>query len=146
MTWSTLRPVDAHTHLHPPRLFAAIRRWFDENTHWKLREPTEPEAVAAFLEAQGIERFVFFSYAPHRNDFVGIGRFEKVMERVPDLPAQVTNDQLIRWQDRVIYGSDHPNLPYTYEEERRDLLERGLPDGVLRKLFRENAVPLYRLT
>ena len=46
----------------------------------------------------------------------------------------------------MIYGSDHPNLPYTYEEERRDLLERGLPDGVLRKLFRENAVPLYRLT
>ena len=60
-------------------------------------------------------------------------------------PAAVTNDQLIQWQDRVLYGSDYPNLPYAYEEERRDLLERGLPDDVLRKLFRENAVRLYGL-
>jgi predicted TIM-barrel fold metal-dependent hydrolase len=117
-------------------------------------------------------------------------RFEKVLERVPDLraqvchmgayetdrcfalmerypglhldttmamtrasipytlidPAAVSNDQVIRWQDRVIYGSDYPNLPYPYEEERRDLLARALPESVLVKLFRGNAVRLYELT
>ncbi|MGH7318573.1 MAG: amidohydrolase family protein, partial [Candidatus Rokuibacteriota bacterium] len=57
--------IDAHTHLHPPRLFAAIRRWFAEHTDWNLRGPMEPAAIAAALRAADVERFVFFSYA-HR--------------------------------------------------------------------------------
>ena len=59
------RYFDAHTHLHPPRLFAAIRRWFDEHSDWELRGPTEPDEVVAALRAAGVERFAFFSYA-HR--------------------------------------------------------------------------------
>jgi predicted TIM-barrel fold metal-dependent hydrolase len=56
--------IDAHTHLHPPRLFAAIRRWFAERSDWDLRaQPTEPADVAATLRAAGVERFVFCSYA-----------------------------------------------------------------------------------
>jgi len=55
--------IDIHTHLHPPRLFAAIRRWFDERSSWVLEHPTEPAAVAAALEAAGVTRFVFCSYA-----------------------------------------------------------------------------------
>jgi predicted TIM-barrel fold metal-dependent hydrolase len=56
--------IDAHTHLHPPRLFAAIRRWFAEHSDWDLRgQPTEPTDVAAALRAAGVERFVFCSYA-----------------------------------------------------------------------------------
>jgi len=30
----------------------------------------------------------------------------------------VTNDDLVRWQDRILFGSDFPVLPYPYEEER----------------------------
>ena len=59
------RYIDAHTHLHPPRLFAAIRRWFDEHTDWHLQGPTEPDAIVAALRGAGVERFAFFSYA-HR--------------------------------------------------------------------------------
>jgi predicted TIM-barrel fold metal-dependent hydrolase len=60
----TPRMIDVHTHLHPPKLFAAIRRWFAERSDWDLSlHPTEPAAVAAILRAQGVERFVFFSYA-----------------------------------------------------------------------------------
>ncbi len=55
--------IDIHTHLHPPRLFKAIRRWFAENSSWNLKEPTEPTAVAASLRRHGVERFVFCSYA-----------------------------------------------------------------------------------
>jgi len=53
-----------HTHLHPPRLFAAIRRWFAERSVWEIdAHPTEPADVAAVLRAAGVERFVFCSYA-----------------------------------------------------------------------------------
>ena len=52
-----------HTHLHPPRLFAAIRRWFAERSSWVIDHPSEPEAVAAVLRDAGVERFVFCSYA-----------------------------------------------------------------------------------
>jgi predicted TIM-barrel fold metal-dependent hydrolase len=56
--------IDIHTHLHPPRLFAAIRRWFAERSDWDLAcAPTEPQAVAAVLRAASVERFVFCSYA-----------------------------------------------------------------------------------
>jgi hypothetical protein len=55
--------IDVHVHLHPPRLYAAIRRWFAERTDWKIDHPTEPEVVAATLRAAGVERFVFCSYA-----------------------------------------------------------------------------------
>jgi predicted TIM-barrel fold metal-dependent hydrolase len=55
--------IDVHTHLHPPRLNAAIRRWFAERSPWVLEHPAEPAAVAATLRAAGVERFVFCSYA-----------------------------------------------------------------------------------
>jgi len=56
--------IDVHTHLHPPRLFAAIRRWFAERSEWDIsRQPSEPRDVARALHDAGVERFVFFSYA-----------------------------------------------------------------------------------
>ena len=60
--------IDIHTHLHPPRLFAAIRRWFATNSTWDIAaQPQEPADVVAVLRRAGVERFVFCSYAhrPH---------------------------------------------------------------------------------
>src|ERR1700676_1877404 len=56
--------IDVHTHLHPPRLFAAIRRWFAERSPWPLEhQPTEPQEVARVMREHGVEKFVFCSYA-----------------------------------------------------------------------------------
>jgi predicted TIM-barrel fold metal-dependent hydrolase len=55
--------IDVHTHLHPPRLFAAIRRWFAERSPWVLEHPTEPAEVARVLREAGVEKFAFCSYA-----------------------------------------------------------------------------------
>jgi predicted TIM-barrel fold metal-dependent hydrolase len=55
-------------------------------------------------------------------------------------PTAITNDQLIRHQDRILFGSDFPLIPYDYEEERRWAIDRGLPDAVRRKIFYANAV------
>ncbi|MBC5810651.1 MAG: amidohydrolase [Candidatus Eremiobacteraeota bacterium] len=63
--------IDVHTHLHPPRLFAAIRRWFADRSTWDLSaQPSEPRDVARALERAGVERFVFFSYA-HKPGMAG---------------------------------------------------------------------------
>jgi predicted TIM-barrel fold metal-dependent hydrolase len=272
------RYIDAHTHLHPPRLFAAIRRWFDEHTDWNLRGPETPADIAAALRAASVERFVFFSYAhrpgmaralnrwlaeaaralpdgvplgtvhaedddpaaiveeacgelgfagvklhiqvqrfhpddprmlpvyarlvaldralvihvatgPHTNEFTGLARFARVLECVPGLravichmgafetraalhlldrfpalhldttmamnaashrytgidPHVVTDDDLVQHADRILFGSDFPNLPYPYDDERRGLWARGLPLDVYRRIFYENAHRVFRL-
>ena len=57
------RPVvDAHVHLFPPRVFEAIRTWFD--THgWPIRYRVPSEQVIAYLERQNVERFFALHYA-----------------------------------------------------------------------------------
>jgi predicted TIM-barrel fold metal-dependent hydrolase len=52
----------------------------------------------------------------------------------------VSDAQLVRYQDRVLFGSDFPLIPYDYDEERRWAWERDLPDAVRRKIFHDNAV------
>ena len=276
------RYIDIHTHLHPERLFRAIRRWFAEHSDWRFDSPTEPELVAAFLRDHGVERFVYFSYAhkagiareinawlhavrprvpdgiplgtihpddpdvmeavdeallgygfhgfkfhinvqrffpddprvlpvyerllaldrlllihvgsaPWPNGFDGYPRFARVMDMFPSLKVvvahmgsfetrqflklmercpnlyldttmafapirhehrridtrlnriSVTNDDLFRWQDRIVFGSDFPNLPYPYEEEYLALWLRDLPLTVFRKIFHDNAATLLGL-
>lgn len=58
----------------------------------------------------------------------------------------VSNAQLLRYQDRILFGSDFPLIPYDYEEERRFAWERGLPSEVQRKIFYDNAVRFLRLS
>ena len=277
------RYIDIHTHLHPARLFRAIRRWFAEHSDWRFDSPTEPEAVAAALRKHGVERFVYFSYAhkagiareinawlhgvrprvpdglplgtihpddpdmmeavdealvgygfhgfkfhinvqrffpddprvlpvygrlleldrmllihvgsaPWPNAYDGFPRFARVMEMFPALKVvvahmgsfetrqfmglmercpnlyldttmafapishgyrkidtrlnriSVTNDDLLRWQDRIVFGSDFPNLPYPYEEERLALWLRDLPPDVFGKIFHGNAAALLGLS
>jgi predicted TIM-barrel fold metal-dependent hydrolase len=272
------RYIDAHTHLHPTRLFAAIRRWFDEHSDWRLRGPTEPDEVVGHLRAHGVVRFACFSYAhrpgmardlnrwtrdtaarypdaiplgtvhpgdddpsglideacgawglagiklhtqvqrfhaddprmlpvyarlvaldrvlvihvgtgPHTNEFTGLGAFARVLERFPGLrasichmgafeirlalemldrfpalhldttmamtrattrftgidPVVVHDADLVRHADRILFGSDFPNLPYPYEEERADLWRRDLPLDVFRRIFHDNARRFFRL-
>lgn len=57
-------------------------------------------------------------------------------------PAAITDDALIRHQDRILFGSDFPLIPYDYEEERRWAWDRALPDAVRRKIFHDNAARL----
>ena len=45
---------------------------------------------------------------------------------------------------KILLGSDFPNLPYPYDEERRGLWARDLPLDVYRRIFYENARRLFR--
>jgi predicted TIM-barrel fold metal-dependent hydrolase len=57
-------------------------------------------------------------------------------------PAAITDDALIRYQDRILFGSDFPLIPYDYAEEQRWAWDRPLPDMVRRKIFYDNAARL----
>ncbi|MBI1944548.1 MAG: amidohydrolase [Deltaproteobacteria bacterium] len=47
--------------------------------------------------------------------------------------------------DRVLYGSDFPNLPYAWDREARALAAARLPDGDLERLCAGNARTLFGL-
>ena len=59
--------------------------------------------------------------------------------------ADVTDADLVRWQDRILFGSDFPNTPHSYEDERRPIWERAVPETVHRKIFHDNAARLLGL-
>jgi predicted TIM-barrel fold metal-dependent hydrolase len=65
------------------------------------------------------------------------------LRRVRDV--RIDSDDLVRWQDRILFGSDFPNLPYPYETERDALWERDLPMAAYQKIFRDNAVRVFGL-
>jgi hypothetical protein len=46
--------------------------------------------------------------------------------------------------ERVLYGSDFPNLPYSWDRELRTIGRLGLPDRVLEALLGGNARALHR--
>ena len=58
-----LPPVfDAHTHVFPPRLFAAIWRWFDEHG-WPIREKLQADEVIAAQRRRGHAGCLLLHYA-----------------------------------------------------------------------------------
>ena len=58
-------------------------------------------------------------------------------------PTAVSDADLLRYQDRVLFGSDFPLIPYDYDDERRWAWERGLDDMVRRKIFHDNALCFF---
>jgi predicted TIM-barrel fold metal-dependent hydrolase len=116
---------------------------------------------------------------PVGNSYVGIENFKKLLDRYPDLPANVAHmgaleyrefselldhfpnicldttwaflprlgrmfDQNINvledHKERILYGSDFPNLIYPREEEINCLKGFYLSDEFYQKVFRENAL------
>lgn len=55
--------VDAHVHAFPPRVFAAIWRWFDTYA-WRVRYQLEAAQAIAHLLDRGVSRVVLLHY-PH---------------------------------------------------------------------------------
>jgi predicted TIM-barrel fold metal-dependent hydrolase len=106
-----VRYFDAHVHLHPPRLAAAIERWFARE-NWHNAHPFEPDEVAATLARRGVERFCFFTYA-HRP---GMARALN----------QWTAETAARYPQAVALGTLHPDDPDLAEVAREATEGLGL--------------------
>jgi predicted TIM-barrel fold metal-dependent hydrolase len=50
---------------------------------------------------------------------------------------------LVKYSDRILYGTDFPNLPYPYSRER-DWIETHLPSPAKEKILGGNAIALFR--
>jgi uncharacterized protein len=91
----------------------------------------ESDAFLALLDAYPNLRVdTTMALAPAAAPFVGCD------------PTAITDAALIRYQDRILFGSDFPLIPYDYDEERRWAWDRALPDAVRRKIFHDNAARL----
>ncbi|SEW23134.1 amidohydrolase family protein [Natrinema salifodinae] len=55
-------------------------------------------------------------------------------------PSSIADETLVELSDSIMYGSDFPNIPYPYREERAELLARDLPRETARDLFYRTAV------
>jgi predicted TIM-barrel fold metal-dependent hydrolase len=59
--------------------------------------------------------------------------------------SDIATELLLRYQDRIMLGSDFPLIPYPYEEERSFVTRHALPAAVARKILHENAARFLRL-
>ena len=48
-----------------------------------------------------------------------------------------------RWPDRILYGTDFPNIPYDWDRELGNLLRLGLPEADLGAVLAGNARRLF---
>jgi predicted TIM-barrel fold metal-dependent hydrolase len=138
-------------------------------------------------EAAGHVFVLHVGSMPYRDEFTGVERFARLLERFPRLracvahmgafqsadflallaryphlyvdttmamtplatpfvgadPAAISDADLLRHQDRVLFGSDFPLTPYDYDEERRWAWQRGLGEPVRRKIFHDNALHFF---
>lgn len=105
------RVFDVHVHFFPPRVYAAIQRWFDKNA-WTIRYRLTADEVVETLAAGGVEKMVGLLYS-----------------HVPGM-ARVLNDFMhelaARHPDRIIpFGTILPGEEDAKKEMKRALVELG---------------------
>lgn len=49
-------------------------------------------------------------------------------------------ERLLEFDDRIVFGSDFPSIPYNYPEAVNGLHAQGMPDDFYKKVFRENGL------
>ena len=54
-----------------------------------------------------------------------------------------TPEDLLHYQDRILFGSDFPNIPYEYQNSTRGLLDFELPRNFYEKVFFYNAKRIF---
>ena len=56
------------------------------------------------------------------------------------------SEELISYQDRILFGTDFPNIPYEYTLSTKGLLGLNLPKSFYENIFFNNAKRLFNLT
>jgi len=64
-------------------------------------------------------------------------------ERIKNRPNK---EELISYQDRILFGSDFPNIPYEYERATKGLLELDMTRNFYEDIFYNNAKKLFNIS
>ncbi len=82
--------VDAHVHLFPDRLFAAIWRWFDEYG-WPIRYKLHAQEVIQFQRDRGVKQIIALHYAHTPGIARDLNRFmSDLVRQNPDVTGVAT--------------------------------------------------------
>jgi hypothetical protein len=57
-----------------------------------------------------------------------------------------SEEELISYQDRILFGSDFPNIPYEYENSTKGLLALELSRNFYQNIFYNNAKKIFKLS
>lgn len=79
--------IDAHVHIFPRNLSAAIHRWFDTNA-WPIRYRLTSSRIFEFLLSRGIQHIVALQYAHKPGIAVYLNRY--MAEQCQEYKTQVT--------------------------------------------------------
>lgn len=71
--------IDAHVHLFPDRLAAAVRAWFDKHA-WDIQHRIGVEEALATLKAHGVHRAVTLPYAHKPGMAVALNDFTRELQ------------------------------------------------------------------
>jgi len=97
-------------------------------------------ACVAHMGTYEVDRFLDFV---RDHDQVFLDTTMAMAPRSPEVvdfdPATIADETLVVLSESVMYGSDFPNIPYEYEQERAGLLARDLSESVFRDLFSRTA-------
>ena len=118
---------------------------------------TGPEAVRDLLERHpGLVLVIAHMGMPDYGDFLDIAAehpdvhldttmaFTDFTEEATPFPRERMDD-LHALGDRVLFGSDFPNIPYPYEHAVDAVIDLGLGDEWVRGVLHDNAARLLRL-
>ena len=47
--------------------------------------------------------------------------------------------------DRIMFGTDFPNLPYAWDREIKQLVRQNLPEETLTRILGQNALEFYQI-
>ena len=77
--------------------------------------------------------------------FVPAGTFEHSADAFPADLAARARDLVTRFPDRILYGSDFPNVPYAWDRELRAIAAWDLPPAPLAAFLAGNARRLFHI-
>ena len=103
--------------------------------------------LCAVIAHMGLPDYAEFLELAHRFPRVYLDTtmaFTRWSERTVPFPADLTGS-LVALGDRIVLGSDFPNIPYEYADQVAGLVRLGLGDDWLRGVLYDNAAALLDL-
>jgi predicted TIM-barrel fold metal-dependent hydrolase len=149
--------IDAHVHIFPESFFSSVWKWFDQNA-WHIRYRLTSSQALAFLISHGVQHIIAFQYAHKQGIAIELNKYmaarcaeydnlwlDTTMAIAEYFPIKGTVDLGLYRPERVMYGSDFPNIPYAWDRELKILKRARISYDALEKMVYKNATEFFSL-